>query len=90
MGQKKQDEAELKKVEARKIRELIETFDKDAFDATLESGRNKILLRLPNLPHPSVARGNSADYQDEGELVPPRRVPAAGRTTVRPQTTMQM
>jgi len=60
MGQKKQDEAEAKKKEARQIREQIEAIDKDAFEATVEAGRSRILLRLPNLPHAKVALGKNA------------------------------
>jgi len=63
MGQKKKNEAEEKKKEARQIREEIEKLEsnKGAFDSTMESGRNKILMRLPNLPHKDVAYGKSAD-----------------------------
>src|SRR5581483_11761346 len=59
MGQKKLEEAEAKKQETRQIGDRITELDKQA--AAAETARDEILLRLPNLPHPSVAIGKSAE-----------------------------
>src|SRR5262249_28451587 len=58
MGQKKATEAEARKAETRKIGEQISGLDQQV--AAAESARDVILLRLPNLPHTSVAIGKSA------------------------------
>ena len=59
MGQKKLIEAEAKKIETRDIGDKIAVLDKEV--ATVESRRDEALLRLPNLPHSSVAIGKSAE-----------------------------
>jgi seryl-tRNA synthetase len=58
MGQKKLAEAEAKKAETRTIGDRIAELDKKVAQA--EEAREKILLRLPNLPHPSVPLGKSS------------------------------
>ena len=58
MGQKKLEEAEAKKRETRDIGERIAALDHQVAEA--EAARDATLLRLPNLPHASVAVGNSA------------------------------
>ncbi|MBC8003207.1 MAG: hypothetical protein H7X97_11535, partial [Opitutaceae bacterium] len=59
MGQKKIEEAEAKKLETRDLGERIAGLDQQVkgIDATLED----ILIRLPNLPHTSVALGKTAE-----------------------------
>jgi seryl-tRNA synthetase len=59
MGQKKTAEAEAKKAETRDLGDKITELDKQA--AAAEAQRDEILLRLPNLPHESVAIGKSAE-----------------------------
>lgn len=59
MGQKKLEEAELRKAETRRLGEQIEALDKEL--EVHEERRNELLLRLPNLPHTSVPMGLSAD-----------------------------
>jgi seryl-tRNA synthetase len=60
MGQKKTAEAEAKKSETRAMGDRITELDRQA--AEIETKRDAILLRLPNLPHSSVAVGkDSAD-----------------------------
>jgi seryl-tRNA synthetase len=60
MGQKKTAEAEAKKTETRAMGDRIAELDRQA--AEIEAKRDVILLRLPNLPHSSVAVGkDSAD-----------------------------
>lgn len=59
MAQKKAAEAEAKKTETRDIGDRITALDKEV--ATTEQALNEILLRLPNLPHPDVALGKSAE-----------------------------
>jgi seryl-tRNA synthetase len=59
MGQKKTAEAEAKKQETRTLGDHITELDKQA--AAAEAARDDVLLRLPNLPHPSVAVGKSAE-----------------------------
>src|SRR5688572_28443280 len=63
MGQKKVGEAETKKAETRQIGELITELDKAV--AKVELDREEILLRLPNLPHDSVAVGKTAEDNPE-------------------------
>ena len=58
MGQKKTAEAEAKKAETRTIGERITELDKKV--AEVEEAREKLLLRLPNLPHASVPLGKSS------------------------------
>ena len=58
MGQKKIAEAEAKKAETRAIGDRITELDKKVAEA--EEAREKILVRLPNLPHASVPLGKSA------------------------------
>jgi seryl-tRNA synthetase len=58
MAQKKAEEAEARKKETREIGDRIATLDKEV--AAIEARRDEILLRLPNLPHASVAIGKSA------------------------------
>lgn len=59
MGQKKLAEAEAKKAETRAIGDRITELDRTV--ATAEAARDQILLRLPNLPHASVAPGRGAE-----------------------------
>jgi len=58
MGQKKAAEAEAKKAETRAMGDRITELDRQA--AEIEAKRDAILLRLPNLPHESVAVGKEA------------------------------
>src|SRR5262245_33368322 len=55
MGQKKLAEAEAKKAETKDIGDQISERDKRV--AEVEAKRDHILIRLPNLPHASVALG---------------------------------
>jgi seryl-tRNA synthetase len=59
MAQKKADEAEAKKRETRDLGERIAALDKTVAEA--EAARDRMLLRVPNLPHPSVPVGKSAE-----------------------------
>ncbi len=59
MGQKKTAEAEEKKKETRELGDKITELDKQA--AAADAQRDEVLLRLPNLPHESVAIGKSAE-----------------------------
>ncbi len=59
MGLKKTAEAEAKKTETRTLGDKITELDKEA--AFVEAQRDELLLRLPNLPHESVAIGKSAE-----------------------------
>jgi seryl-tRNA synthetase len=58
MGQKKLEEAETRKKQTREIGDRIVTLDKQIAD--VESARDALLLRLPNLPHVKVALGRTA------------------------------
>ncbi|MBI3415076.1 MAG: serine--tRNA ligase [Verrucomicrobia bacterium] len=58
MGQKKIEEADARKKQTREIGDKISTLDKEV--AEVEKVRDEFLLRLPNLPHASVALGRSA------------------------------
>jgi len=58
MGQKKLAEAEAKKAETKDLGDKIAKLDVEANAA--EAQRDEILLRLPNLPHESVALGKDA------------------------------
>ena len=59
MGQKKTVEAEAKKKETRELGDRISELDKEA--AGVEAERDRLMLRLPNLPHESVPLGKSAE-----------------------------
>lgn len=63
MGQKKLEEAEAKKAETRQIGDKIAEMDKEV--AQVEAAREQILLRIPNLPHSTVAVGKSAEENPE-------------------------
>jgi seryl-tRNA synthetase len=59
MGQKKVEEAEAKKQETRELGDRITTLDKQA--AEVETARDSLMLRVPNLPHETVPVGRSAE-----------------------------
>ncbi len=59
MGQKKLAEAEARKAESRQIGDRITELDRQV--AAIEGARDQILLRLPNLPHPTVPVGRTAE-----------------------------
>jgi len=59
MGQKKLAEADAKKTETRQIGDRIAELDKSV--AEVEAARDDLMLRLPNVPHESVAIGKSAE-----------------------------
>ncbi|MEI7731686.1 MAG: serine--tRNA ligase [Verrucomicrobiota bacterium] len=59
MGQKKTAEAEVKKSETRQIGDTIAELDKVV--AETDVARAEILLRVPNVPHPSVPTGKVAE-----------------------------
>ena len=59
MGQKKLAEAEAKKAETKDIGERISSLDKQVAEA--EAARDEILLRIPNIPHETVAVGRTAE-----------------------------
>jgi seryl-tRNA synthetase len=63
MGQKKLQEAEAKKGETRDLGDKITGLDKLATKADVD--RDLLMLRLPNLPHESVALGKSAEDNPE-------------------------
>jgi len=63
LGQKKLDEANAMKAETKNLGDKIAALDKQAVDA--ESGRDALMLRLPNLPHGSVPLGKSAEDNPE-------------------------
>lgn len=63
MGQKKLAEAEAKKAETKNIGDQISALDKRV--AEVEAARDAILIRLPNLPHASVALGRTAEENPE-------------------------
>ena len=63
MGQKKVQEAEARKAETREIGNKIDELDKQV--AAVETGRDDILLRIPNLPHDSVPIGKTAEDNPE-------------------------
>ena len=63
MGQKKLAEAEVKKAETKDLGDKIAALDNQAKAA--ESSRDSLMLRLPNLPHESVALGKSAEDNPE-------------------------
>jgi len=59
IAQRSLAEAEAKKQEVRVVGEQIASLDQRA--AETEAARNRVLLRLPNLPHESVPAGSSAE-----------------------------
>lgn len=59
MAQKRAAEAETRKADVRAIGDQIAALDREA--AALDGERDQLLLRLPNLPHSSVAIGRSAE-----------------------------
>ncbi len=59
MAQKKASEAEARKVETREIGDRITGLDRQVAESEL--ARDEILLRLPNLPHATVAVGKTAE-----------------------------
>ena len=63
MGQKKTAEAEGKKAETKQIGDRITELD--ARVQQVEDARDAILIRLPNLPHASVAIGKTAEDNPE-------------------------
>jgi seryl-tRNA synthetase len=63
MAQKKGEEAEGKKNETRQIGDKITALDKEV--SFVEAARDECLLRIPNLPHPSVPEGKSAEDNPE-------------------------
>lgn len=63
MGQKKLAEAEAKKSETKTLGDQIAGLDAEAKSA--ESKRDELMLRLPNLPHPSVVLGKTAEDNPE-------------------------
>jgi seryl-tRNA synthetase len=58
MAQKQLEAAEEKKRHTREVGERIAALDKQVAEA--EAARETLLLGLPNLPHPQVARGKTA------------------------------
>ena len=70
MSQKKTAEAQAKKAETRNMGDRITELDRQA--AEVETKRDGILMRLPNLPHESVAVGKDAADNPE---VPPSDPP---------------
>lgn len=63
MGKKELAAAEAKKAETRTIGDQISGLDKQV--AEVEKAREDILMRLPNLPHSSVALGRTAEDNPE-------------------------
>ena len=63
MGQKRFDEAEIKKTATREAGDLIVGFDE--LIAKNDVGLNRLMLQLPNLPHESVPEGKSAEDNPE-------------------------
>jgi seryl-tRNA synthetase len=63
MGQKKLAEADAKKAETKQIGDRISELD--AKVAEVEVARDNLLMRLPNLPHSSVAVGKTAEENPE-------------------------
>src|SRR5271156_1874883 len=59
MAQKKAEEAEAKKTETRQMGERIAELDKQI--GQIEEQRDALMLQVPNLPHPNVAVGKSAE-----------------------------
>ncbi len=59
MGQKKLADAEALKTQTRQVGDRIAQLDKEVAEA--ESQRDDLLLRIPNMPHESVAIGRCAE-----------------------------
>lgn len=59
MAQKKTEEAEARKKETRDLGDRITSLDKDVVQ--IETARDQLLLRLPNLPHATVAAGKTSE-----------------------------
>lgn len=59
MGQKKIEEAEARKKETRDIGDKISALDAQVTEA--EAARDQVLMRMPNLPHESVAFGKTSE-----------------------------
>ena len=59
MGQKKLQEAEAKKKETRELGDRISQLDKQASEA--DAARDRLMLRLPNLPNETVPFGKTAE-----------------------------
>lgn len=59
MAQKKQQEAEARKAQTREMGDQIADLDKRAKET--DAARDSLMLRLPNLPHPSVPSGKSSE-----------------------------
>jgi seryl-tRNA synthetase len=59
MVQKKSAEAETRKAEVRALGDRVSQIDREVGEA--EARRDDLLLRIPNLPHASVALGRSAE-----------------------------
>jgi len=59
MAQKKAAEAESRKAEVRTIGDRITALDREV--AEIEAKRDDVMLRIPNLPHASVAPGRTAE-----------------------------
>ncbi len=59
MGQKKLAEADARKAETKTLGDQITALDQQA--KTAEAVRDELMLRLPNLPHASVALGKNAE-----------------------------
>jgi seryl-tRNA synthetase len=59
MGQKKFPEAEARKAETRELGDRIAELDKQA--AAVEEERNRVMLKMPNLPHESVPQGKTSE-----------------------------
>lgn len=59
MGQKRLEEAEAKKTETREIGDKIVELDKAVVET--EKALHELMVRLPNLPHASVALGHTAE-----------------------------
>ncbi len=63
MAQKKAAEADAMKAEVRSIGDRIAELDREVADAVAR--RDDLLLSIPNLPHPSVAHGATAEDNPE-------------------------
>lgn len=59
MAQKKAAEAEARKAEVRTLGDRVSQLDREV--AEVEAKRDDLMLRIPNLPHASVAPGRSAE-----------------------------
>lgn len=59
MARKRGEEAEARKQETRNLGDRINALDQQATEA--ETARNRLMLSVPNLPHPSVPVGGGAE-----------------------------